>query len=65
MSESQALLYSGEMASLSHYYHLCDSPLVASHPHLCVLLVLVHISSPQEKADKVKKVLDYFVEDWE
>ena len=53
------------MASLSHYYHLCDSPLVASHSHLCVLLVLVHISSPQEKADKVNRVLDYFVEDWE
>ena len=53
------------MASLSHYYHLCDPPLVASHSHLCVLPVLVHISSPQEKADKVNRVLDYFVEDWE
>ena len=43
----------GEMAAFPNYFDLCDSPNGSTHPHLCVFPLPVHISGPQEKADKV------------
>ena len=53
LCEIYFIAHSGEMAALSNYPHLCDSPHDPTHPHLCVLPLPLHLSGAQEEADKV------------